>query len=204
MSSTEIYKVDIEKISRSELGAAYFVMSEGRRQKCDSLKNESDKKLCIAADMILRKVLSEKTGTAPEKLVFGLESKGKPYLENAEYKFSVSHSGKYVAVAVNKSCDIGIDVEMIRPVRSAVARHILTRKDIEYVFNDDKIPDGIINSREVLERFFKVWTYKEAFVKLTGEGITDNIKSFSFNEKNCCNEIFEDYCLTVITKEKTP
>ena len=50
-----------------------------------------------------------------------------------------------------------------------------------------------------MDKFLDIWTYKEAFVKMTGEGISDNIKNYSYNENNCITEICDDYVLTVIT-----
>lgn len=201
MNTTEIYKLNIDTISRSDLGAAYFLMSDERKTRCDSYLREDDKRLCIAADMLLRNVLSKKLGKSGKLLEFAVTESGKPYLKNEEYFFSVSHSDKYVAVAINKTDEVGIDIEKLRPVKAAAAKHIFTPSEIRFVFNDGLIPDGIIDDTKTLERFFKVWTYKEAYVKMTGEGIGNNIKDFSYDEKNCKNEIYEGYCITVITKK---
>ncbi len=201
VNNTNIYKLNIDTISRSEFGAAYFLMADERKARCDSYFREDDKKRCIAADMLLRRVLSEAVGIPEKLLEFGIYEKGKPYLKNQKCFFSVSHSGKAVAVAVNKDSEVGIDIEELRPVKASVAKHFFTQNEIEFVFRRDFIPDGIIEDRETLERFFKVWTYKEAYVKMTGKGITDDIKKISYDEKNCECEINEDYCLTVITKK---
>lgn len=198
-SQTEIYTLDIKKISRTEIDAAYFSMSSERRKKCDGFRFQSDKDLCVAADMLLRRVLSEKTGLPPEELVFSVSENGKPYLENGEYHFNVSHSGNMVAAAVNESCPVGIDVEQIKSVSAGIARRVFSEIDRRFVFGNAVIPDGKIEDRDTLIRFFKVWTYKEAFVKMTGEGICGNIKTLSYDKNNCITEIYDDYVLTVIT-----
>lgn len=198
-SQTEIYTLDIKKISRTEIDAAYFSMSSERRKKCDGFRFQSDKDLCVAADMLLRRVLSEKTGIPPEELVFSVSENGKPYLENGEYHFNVSHSGNMVAVAVNESCPVGIDVEKIRPVSARISKRAFSDADMRFVFDGPVIPEGLQEDRETLLRFFTVWTYKEAFVKMTGEGICGNIKTLSYDKNNCITEIYDDYVLTVIT-----
>ena len=198
-SQTEIYTLDIKKISRTEIDAAYFSMSSERRKKCDGFRFQSDKDLCVAADMLLRRVLSEKTGLPPEELVFSVSENGKPYLENGEYHFNVSHSGNMVAVAVNESCPVGIDVEKIRPVSARISKRVFSDADMRFVFDGPVIPEGLLEDRETLLRFFTVWTYKEAFVKMTGEGICGNIKILSYDKNNCITEIYGDYVLTVIT-----
>lgn len=201
VSSTEIKKVNINDISRSGFGAAYSLMSESRRKKCDALKREEDKKLCIAADMLLRRTISAHTGLNEALLEFSLTETGKPFLAGNELYFSVSHSGEIAAVAVNKSSPVGIDVEKIIPVKARIAGRVFSEAEISFVFGDNKIPAGLIEDRGVLERFFRVWTYKEAFVKMTGEGITDDIVNVRYDAQKCICEISDGYCLTVVTKE---
>lgn len=200
MENTDIYKINIEEIGCTEFNAAYFVMSSERKNKCDALKNDDDKKRCIAADMLIRKALSDKLFMPEKELVFSVSETGKPYLENGDCYFSISHSGKYVAVAVNKDKRVGIDIEKIKPVKAGIVRHIFTKNDMDFVFGDDVQRNGFIEDIAVLERFFRVWTYKEAYVKMTGEGITDNVKTFSYDERKSLCDIFDGYCLSVITE----
>lgn len=200
-SDTEIFTLDISRISRTDIDAAYFSMSEKRRKKCDGLKFQADKDRCIAVDMLLRKVLSRRLGVSPEALDFDADSKGKLYLVNGDCQFNVSHSGDIAAVAVNPVKAVGIDVEKMRPVSAAVARRVFSPSDMEFVFGKDFSPDGRVDDIETRIRFFKVWTYKEAIVKMTGEGISDNFRGFSYDEKRCYSRIFADYVLTVITEE---
>ena len=199
VSETEIFTLDIKRISRTEIDAAYFSMSENRRKRCDSLRFQTDKDLCIAADMLLRRVLSENLGIPAGDIAFSVTEKGKPYLKDGSCHFSISHSGDIAAVALNKNSPVGIDVERIRPVSARIARRVFSESDIRFVFGDCVIPDGEIEDRETLVRFFKVWTYKEAFVKMTGEGISDNLKICSYDKNNCITKTFDDYVMTVIT-----
>ena len=198
-SGTEIFTLDIKKISRTEIDAAYFSMSRERRNKCDGFRFQADKDLCIVSDMLLRQVLSEKTGIDPKALIFGLSENGKPYLESPDCHFNISHSGDMVALAVNSEHPVGIDIEKIKPVSARIAKRVFSEEDSRFVFESSVIPDGQLEDREALLRFFKVWTYKEAFVKMTGEGISDNIKNYSYDENNCITEIYDEYVLTVIT-----
>lgn len=198
--NTQVYKINIKEISCTEFNAAYFLMSEKRKEKCDGYRYEDDKKCCIAADMLIRKALSERLDIPPEDVIYSVSDNGKPYFENNACYFSVAHSGKYAVVAVNKSNPVGVDIEKIRPVKTSVMRHIFSEGDKSFVLGESGAYDGVIEDREALIRFFKVWTYKEAYVKTTGEGINDNLKNISYDEKNCISEVFEDYVLTVITE----
>lgn len=199
-SEAEFYTLDIKRISRTDIDAAYFSMSPERRKKCDGLRNQTDKDLCIVSDMLLRRVLSEKLGIPPAELVFSVTDKGKPYLEGGAYHFSVSHSGNIAAVAVNRDCPVGIDVEKIRPVSARIIFRFFSESDVRFVLGGSRIENGVIEEREMMTRFFKVWTYKEAFVKMTGEGIGADLKSISYDENKCVSRASDDYVLTVITK----
>ena len=201
MNSTVIEKVNINDISRSGYGAAYSLMSESRRKKCDSLRREDDRRLCIAADMLLRKTLSSLTGIRENELEFYCEENGKPMLTGGAAYFSISHSGQIAAVAVSRECPVGIDIEKIAPVKAGIARRICSSEEILYIFSSPEIPSGEITDRKILERFFRVWTYKEAYVKMTGEGIDDNIRNVRYSPCNCYQELCDGYCLTVVTKE---
>ncbi len=198
-AETEFFTSDIKRISRTDIDAAYFSMSLERRKKCDGLRFRSDKDLCIASDMLLRRVLSERLGISPDEIAFEVSENGKPCLKNGGYHFSISHSGEIAAVAVNKACPVGIDVEKMKPVPARIVRRVFSESDIRFVFEGSVIPDGKIEDRETLTRFFKVWTYKEAFVKMTGEGISDNLHNCPYDENNCITKTFDDYVLTVIT-----
>ena len=201
-SEAEIYTSDIKRISRTDIDAAYFSMSPERRKKCDGLKFQSDKELCIAADMLLRRVLSEKLGIAPSEIEFAVTDSGKPYLKNGDWHFSISHSGDIAAVAVSRDCPVGIDVEKIRPVSARILLRVFSESDAHFVLGGSPVSNGRIEEREMLTRFFKVWTYKEAFVKMTGEGICADLKSISYDEARCISNTFDDYVLTVITENK--
>lgn len=201
MNSTVIKKVNINDISRSGFGAAYSLMSAQRRKKCDALRREEDRCLCIAADMLLRDVLSQVTGREKDCFEFIISTNGKPLLAGGGAHFSISHSGEIAVVAVNKDCPVGIDVEKIIPVSSRIAKRVFSDEEAVFVFGSPEIPPGLIEDAEILERFFRVWTYKEAFVKMTGQGIDEGIRNVRYCPENSLCEISDGYCLTVITKE---
>ncbi|MGN0204059.1 MAG: 4'-phosphopantetheinyl transferase family protein [Coprococcus sp.] len=85
---------------------------------------------------------------------------GKPYLSNRpDIHFNLSHTAGLVACAVG-SRPVGIDVEKIRPFPRSVLRK-LTEKERIY----------IQSAEQQDEAFMRVWTMKEACIKLTGEGL---------------------------------
>ena len=198
----EIFTLNIEEISRSDLRAAFFLMSDERKGKCKSLMRDEDKMCCIAADMLLRDVLSERTGIPREELVFGREEKGKPYLVNGDYFFSVSHAGKYVCIAVSDKGNIGVDIEHMKGMKYALMRHFCTEEDVRFIMGEKPADTAVMTDYEMILRFFTVWTYKEAYVKCTGEGFTDTVLKISYDKNRCTTKILEDYVICAVEAQE--
>lgn len=86
--------------------------------------------------------------------------KEKPYIKNSEIDFNLSHSGKYVALAIGNGL-LGIDIEMHRSVRL----DLFNRQ-----FQEDEW-QKIRSSEDSLEQFFLFWAIKEAAIKADGRGV---------------------------------
>lgn len=77
---------------------------------------------------------------------------------------SMSHSGRWTAVAVSRSGRIGIDIEAVRSVTTTLARRCLSGDELAWL---DDVEPGTCRSH----RFFQLWTAKEAYLKATGVGL---------------------------------
>lgn len=88
---------------------------------------------------------------------------GKPYLRDyPNAYFNISHSGQFVACAVS-DCPIGVDIQEIVPYRRDVAKR---------VFNPDELLQ-IESSPDPSAEFTRLWTQKEAYLKMVGIGFSD-------------------------------
>lgn len=86
---------------------------------------------------------------------------GKPYLPDyPEVHFNISHSGQFVACAVC-SKPVGIDVQEITPYCPNVAARVCSKAELTQ----------IENSGDKAAEFTKIWTRKEAYLKMLGVGI---------------------------------
>jgi 4'-phosphopantetheinyl transferase len=128
-----------------------------------------DKLRCIIGRMITRQAISKFMGIRPCNVKLRIDRRGKPYCENGNIYFNISHSKDCVAVVFHKE-PAGIDVEHINEK--------LEWKDIaESVFNKRECA-SLIETNEV-EKFFMLWVYKEAIAKAYGCGLeTEFTKSF--------------------------
>ena len=188
-------------MDKSEYDKWFFLMNEEKQERVNRFRLDDDKKRTVAGEMLARKAITELCGVAEEEIVFGKTEKGKPFAENVDVHFNVSHSGNFVVCAADKK-SIGVDIEEIRPVKLTVAKRVYTTDELVYLFgytptDDDfnKTPDS-----QMLVRFFELWTAKEAYLKYTGTGIVDNLNKMSVNRNNIHCEISDDYIFSVYTE----
>ena len=149
-----------------DLDAALDLMSEQRREKVLAFRHEQGRKLSASAYMLLCKALNDVYGIT-EKPVFEYSEHGKPLIVgHPEINFNLSHC-RSVAACVVSSRPVGIDVEEVREYKDSLAR---------YVLNDDEYA-AVMSSSSPASEFIRLWTMKESYLKLTGEGITRDLKT---------------------------
>ena len=117
--------------------------------------------------------------------------RGKPYLTDyPEIHFSISHCSGLVLCAFH-SAPIGADAEKIGFFPEILPSRVFTEDELR-LFSDRGTTPG---SRA--EWFYRLWTLKEAYVKMTGTGADTDLKAFSFtfSEKQesevivpCCSQ----------------
>ena len=149
-------------------------MSKDKRERIQSFRFLDDQKRSVAGEMLARKLISKSTSIEPGDILFSKTKFGKPFAENVDIEFNISHSNDMVACAVDK-LPIGIDIEKIRPINLSVAKHFCSADDMFYIFGQNPTINELQYSEdiEILKRFFEVWTKKEAYGKCKGTGIID-------------------------------
>ena len=109
---------------------------------------------------LLRAGVSKDFLSKEESLIFAYVPSGKPFFHDLpDVHFNISHTGGLVVCAVG-NIPIGIDAERIRPYPKSVLRKMTDRERL-YIQKSDRQDDA----------FMRVWTMKEAIIKLTGEGL---------------------------------
>lgn len=131
----------------------------------------------LVARALVRTVLAGYLGEPdPSTLAFTSNEHGKPELmRDAGLQFNLSHTNGLIALAVTRDRPVGIDVE-----------HLSRQADIA------KLADryfSLAESRALLdlpvaewnERFYDLWTLKEAYLKACGTGLRTPLHAFSFH-----------------------
>ncbi len=92
----------------------------------------------------------------------------KPYFENENIKFNISHSGNIVVCAVTENFEVGIDIEVLQDIKIENFKSQMTELEWE----------RIVSSNNTKNSFFKYWTQKEAVIKASGKGLSIPLDSF--------------------------
>ena len=127
-----------------------------------SRKNAESRQNRIEAYALLDLMLTSLTGI--KKAVLRRGENGKPYIENEKISFNLSHTDGAVACIIDTDGgSVGIDAEPI----GRDGKKIIER------FFDGNARRIYADSHDKALEFARIWTEKEAYAKLTGEGLSN-------------------------------
>ena len=173
---TKVFYLDVNFLQDTALfEAAIKLLPSHRKEKLDKTKNMEDKFLSIGAWLALEEALKCFPLYNGDKEIIK-SKKGKPYFKNEkEIYFSLSHSGNIALCAVSDK-EVGADIQLMGEFNDKICKKYFSHSEAQYVFSAS-------TKEEKEKRFFRIWSLKEAYVKMTGEGIFD-FKKFSLLEDN--------------------
>jgi 4'-phosphopantetheinyl transferase len=155
--------------SPAAIVALASLLSDNERARAARFHFDRDRTAYTIARGALRTLAGRYLGRPPAALGFGYRAKGKPYLlvpDGEWLRFNVSHSGDVAVIGFAPGKEIGVDVERRR-----------ARADLASLAHTAFSPDEYarfcaIPPHEREAAFFLCWSRKEAFVKSTGEGVS--------------------------------
>ena len=151
-------------------------VSEERRNRILNCKDAETRKQLLSAGLLLNTVL-EINGLADVSVQKGAH--GKPEISGMQ--FNLSHTDGLVLCAVGNK-PVGCDAEKIKTAPSGIAERFFCEREKQYL--------NVCKDRYD-EEFFRIWTIKESYMKMTGEGIHLSMQSFDVcidSEIQICRE----------------
>lgn len=115
-------------------------------------------------------ILQKDFSSVVREYIFNLN--GKPFLMSGEFGFNISYTDNDVYIAIAKGSEIGIDVEEVNDINLNVSQEFMSKRELRKL-------KGVQNKYEY---FYKIWTLKEAYLKLVGSGINNTITNIEFKE----------------------
>ncbi len=163
-----VYFGDLLKF-KGDLNHLFMLLSDKEKERAGKFVFDRDREVYILVHGLLRKNLSYRLGKEPEKVEIKFFDNRKPFIHGQEVDFNLSHSKNLYAyaVSIDKESKIGVDIEIINRVKDfeSLLDYCMHEKEIDYIMN------GKLIQKESFNRFYEIWTKKEAFLKMTGHGI---------------------------------
>lgn len=180
---------DFEKLSDKELSEIIESMPLSVKERAGRYKKEDDRKKSFICYNLLKNALENDYGISSFELLFS--EKGKPYLKDRnDIFFSISHS-KRCCVCVISDREIGVDAEEIKPFSQRLAEKVCSENELL----------KIENSPDKAREFTKIWTMKESFIKMTGEGFSHGLKEADTTKAEFFTEEKESLFISVCESE---
>lgn len=163
----------------------------------ESIKHPFKKMQWLASRFLLKKMSNEN-----RLLLLYKNENGKPFFDNSNYHFSITHSHSYVAVILSKERNVSIDLEKITEKVLKVKHKFLHPLDFEQSENLENLTQ-IWSAKETLYKYFdsKLLHFKEHLIinnvhnnMLETETVLEE-KSISKQVSVYC---FEDFVMTYL------
>jgi 4'-phosphopantetheinyl transferase len=166
-----------DRLDEAAIAAASSVLSDEERAQYRRFRFAHDARDYAAAHALLRHTLSLGGDQTPAEWRFARTPGGKPLLiaEDANRaSFSLSHTRGMVACAVTSDAQVGVDVEWVD--REVDAEGIAAR----FFAPAEAAQLAELEGDARRDRFFDLWTLKEALVKALGRGMAMSLRSLAF------------------------
>jgi 4'-phosphopantetheinyl transferase len=171
----EVYVWFVElEASAASLEACRRSLSADECERASRFRSERLGTAFTLSRGILRVLLGRYLAIAPSAIRFAYGARGKPRLsfQPTPLQFNLAHSGRLATYAFAVGCELGVDIEQVRPIpgQEDIVRRMFSREECgEWLGLDPSQRD---------EAFFRCWTRKEAYIKALGDGLSLPLDSF--------------------------
>src|SRR5579864_7902645 len=167
----EIWSANLKLLSEQEQ-LIRKILDTDECNRADHFRAAIHRQRFIAARGVLRYILSQYTGMAPQAIKFIYNEHKKPALADSDIHFNLAHSEDLAVYAFGLNKNIGIDIELIKDnYNPAVAKRFFSQAENDYL---TQLPEA-----ERVAGFYQLWARKEAVTKAIGSGLSIGLDSFS-------------------------
>ncbi len=175
-SALDLWRVNLDL----NFVGAHATLSTGELQRAERFHAPALSQRWISSRFALRSILSRYLHLEPDKISFSLNGCGKPSLalsssqnELSSLEFNLSHSSNIGVIGISYGASVGVDCEKINPDVDIfdVGRVVFS--------SDELVLLGTCSCTEALYTFYELWTKKEAWLKMLGCGLVDDIAGLS-------------------------
>ena len=154
-------------------GEVERILAPDEKARADQFRFSHLRRSFVLARGALRILLGYYLDVSPASIRFTYGSKGKPALAvPGRVEFNASHSGGLAVFAFTTGCEIGVDVEQIRPIEDMqrIADRFFCPEEAQELMS--------LHANQRERSFYLCWTRKEAYIKAIGDGLSAPLDGF--------------------------
>lgn len=161
------------------------------QQKIRSYRRWQDAQLSLLGRLLLNHGIQKNTQLKKVQSKMLFNKYNKPYFEDKEINFNISHSGEIVVCAISETDTIGVDIEIMNEININDFKFQMTANEWS----------TIVRATDQQMAFYNYWTQKEAVIKAHGKGLSIPLKSFEVIANTTVIETETFYTLKVDIEE---
>ncbi|KMS95447.1 hypothetical protein BVRB_008120 [Beta vulgaris subsp. vulgaris] len=195
-SGVQRWIVDISEWNPSpaQFCSAVSVLPQHQQSFITRYVKMEDRKRALVSRLLQYAIIHEVLEIPFDEIIIRSTVEGKPYVhfdrmrpKFRNFNFSVSHHGNFVAIASEPFCLAGLDIVFHEiPVKETTQQFINSFSSYFSSMEWDKI-NSAGTCDDMLERLYRYWSLKEAFVKAIGSGLSYRLDALEFNHVNWTN-----------------
>ena len=173
-----------DEIADERLHAAYRdLLDPAEREQEPRFYFAADRRRYLVTRALVRTVLSRYLPVEPADWRFSANAYGRPTLANPALggrgvSFNISHTHSLIVLGVASGGELGVDVE------NFAARSVSIEIADRYFSPTEVAALARVPPQQQQYRFFEYWTFKEAYIKARGMGLSLPLDKFSFQYPN--------------------
>ena len=172
-SECHVWFVELAPSSNS-VDACFRSLSADERERASRFRFEHLSTAFALCRGVLRVLLGRYLAIEPDLIRFAYGPRGKPKLAfpDTPLEFNLAHSGRFAVYAFAVGCEVGVDIEEVRPLQDqeGIVRRFFSPEECEEWLELDPSQRN--------EAFFRCWTRKESYIKALGDGLYMPLDSF--------------------------
>ena len=176
-NTLHVWAFDWTSVHENFLGHMQSFLSPDEHTRMARYKIQDDRTRFCAGRALLRHLGGRYLGQDGRTLQISFGDHGKPRWQKpcGNLRFSLSHSGVWVMIVFSERREVGIDVQSIG------RRSLLDcMKIAKHAFHPDEVDFLKSCAEDIrLQKFYEIWTCKEAVIKASGTGVHGEMEKFS-------------------------
>ncbi|WP_213297315.1 4'-phosphopantetheinyl transferase family protein [Paraburkholderia sacchari] len=153
------------------------ILSAQERERADKFRFQLHRHRYVAGRSELKRILGRYLALPPQAIALGYGPEGKPFCAaqppEGRICFNLSHSENTAVLAISSGFEVGVDVELVRPIEESMPLEIFSpRERAEFT---------ALANAERQNIFFETWVRKEACLKALGTGFILPASHFEFD-----------------------